>query len=1128
MQKLAKKLVYLQNNALNRSLNTEEKIDLNIKTFNPRNKVYFRNFTSLDYNPFGIPKISNWNEKINKESIGNTIPEKNYFSLSLKNSFSKSTKNPREKVILFNQYTIRDESIHKYTYNNILKKRKTFGRENNNITNPDNQNTNQRKSNNNNIFQKNIKNNSYDTKYIISARSANNFYPEKPNENSIDLVNDSLITKKKNKFDKYIIDKSNKNDINLNSSKKNKFNYKNINYDSLIKQKLINKMNINKNNSNIIDNKENKEFSYLNISDICHDNKSSNIQLYDLNKNKINNQSTNNGHYYNMSLKKYKMHNNNFIINNNNNIFDDSNIKKIKVNINNNLNKSKNKNNKKKNSLNKTISNTNNINDNKNDNIQRILYTNNNKINNRYNLNLRPELQNFNSKRDIIHGEYTNLIRITPRITKCNTPNHNKIFNTKADLQKSIDCNTLSQLDNQNNDIDMNISTEKNKNIYQILYNNKIGKNLLNINRNNEWSNLYYSIDSNNLRNSGNKLDLTLNNNYKNENQPKINDFATKDKIDNFESNNETSINDYSFMKKKNCLGIDYIYKNKHGIKLFKSNDNIYPSNQNTGNNSKHNSKILNYENLDEYRGNYNIKESLRTPKLYITKTDNKIYKSKNNDIKNRITTDPSSIDYDTNENNNNIYKDNNDEYFSIINNNNNENSLGFKLNLLKNDLKYNKNINKYFNQKKISNQYKNPKISLNIDNNNNKNNEINVNRNNNIMKSNTEDCYNIFLNNDTFSKKFIKKNRSININLDEKEKYSNMNEKDVNMNKINRINLKNEENKLKNVNKYKAKISNNQANQGNTQSNLKSNSIKYNDENISNANNKKKKLTKSYKNIHYKNKESNNNNTNNGNNNNVNKQKLVFSNSETYLFNQHNFNNLKEKLNETINNNKNINIYINKSVIDSFKIQPEYNPNLNMINYYNQINIGKPLITAGNSIKLDIKNRTQNQTPKNIYKKPNCRSKPKTNARQKGKMNNNKTKKNNFITTLKKHKGASKSLNLEFNFNIFPPFYLKDKKIKNNLDYMDIDCLDSNKKMSCFSLNVTPKNNIKAINLYDNELPHYEKRKIYKYTNLNNYKVRNPYEINSYSFISKKYNYYLKKTLIENCYIDKSIYNHS
>ena len=34
-------------------------------------------------------------------------------------------------------------------------------------------------------------------------------------------------------------------------------------------------------------------------------------------------------------------------------------------------------------------------------------------------------------------------------------------------------------------------------------------------------------------------------------------------------------------MKKKNYLEIDYIYKNKYGIKLSKSNDNIYPSNNN-------------------------------------------------------------------------------------------------------------------------------------------------------------------------------------------------------------------------------------------------------------------------------------------------------------------------------------------------------------------------------------------------------------------------------------------------------------------------------------------------------------------------------------------------------------------
>jgi len=1128
IQKLARKSVYLQKNALNRSLNAEEKNDLNIKTFNPRNKVYFRNFTSLDYNQLEVPKRSNWNENNNKQSIGNTLPEKNGFSLSLKNSFSKTTKNSCEKMNYFKQYTIRDESIHKYTFNNILKKRKTYGREINNITNPNIQNTNQRKSNNNNIFQKNIKNNSYDTKNIISARSANNFYPEKPNENSIDLVNDSMITKK-NKYDTYIIDKSNENNMNLKASKKNSFNYKNNNNnDSLIKQKLINKMKINKNNSNIINNKENKDFSYINISDISNDKKYSNILIYDLNKRKVNKQSNNNVHYYNMSLKKYKMYNNNLITNNNNNIFDDSNIKKIKVNINNNLNKSKNKNNKKKNSLNKTISISNNFNENKNDSIQRLLLTNNNNINNRYNINLRPQLQNYNSKKDIFHGEYTNLIRITPRITKCNTPNHNKIYNTKADLQKSIDCNTFSQLDNQNNDIDMNASTEKNKNVYQILYNNEIGKHLLYNNRNNEWSNLYYSIDSNNFRKSIQKIDLTLNKNYKNENQPKVSDFVTKEKIENTENKNEASINDYSFVKKKNCLGIDYIYKNKYGFKIFKSNDNIYSSNDNTRNNSNHNRKVLNYENSDENRGNYNIKESIKTPKLFLTKTDNKIYKSKNNDINYHIITEPNSIDYDNNENNN-IFKDNNKEYYSILNNCNNENSLGIKLYLLRNDIKYHKNINKFVKQKNISNQYKNPKISLNMNNNYNKNNEINVNKNIDIIKTNTENCYNIFLNNDTFSKKFIKKNKSINITLDEKEKSISMNEKDVNMNKINRINLINEENKLKNINKYTSKMSNNQTNQRNTPSYLKSTSIKYNDENINNVINKKRKLTKSYKNIHYKTKKLNYNNNINDNNNNMNKKKLVFNNSEAYLFNQHNFNNLNEKLNETLNNNnnKNINIYINKSVIDSFKIQPQYNPNLNMINYYNQINIGKPLMSAGNSIKLDIKNRTQNQTPKNIYKKPNCRSKPKTNDKLEVKMNNNKTKSNNFANNLKKRKRASKSLNLEFNFNIFPPFYLKDKKIKSYLNYMDIECLDSNKKMSCCSLNVTPKNNIKSINLYDNELPH-EMRNTHKYSNLFSYKVRKPYEVNSYSFITKKYNYFLKKTLIENCYIDKYIYNYS
>ena len=86
---------------------------------------------------------------------------------------------------------------------------------------------------------------------------------------------------------------------------------------------------------------------------------------------------------------------------------------------------------------------------------------------------------------------------------------------------------------------------------------------MLNINRNNE-----YSIDSNNRRKSGKKIDLTL-------------IFLQKKQKKNGRKN-EASINDYSFVKKKNCLDIDCIYKNKYGIKLSKSNDNIYHSNNNT------------------------------------------------------------------------------------------------------------------------------------------------------------------------------------------------------------------------------------------------------------------------------------------------------------------------------------------------------------------------------------------------------------------------------------------------------------------------------------------------------------------------------------------------------------------
>ena len=79
-------------NAINRSLNTEEKIDLNIKAFNPRNKVYFRKFISLNYNQLGIAKRNNLNKNINKEYIGNIIPERIVFLYHLKIVFQKRQK----------------------------------------------------------------------------------------------------------------------------------------------------------------------------------------------------------------------------------------------------------------------------------------------------------------------------------------------------------------------------------------------------------------------------------------------------------------------------------------------------------------------------------------------------------------------------------------------------------------------------------------------------------------------------------------------------------------------------------------------------------------------------------------------------------------------------------------------------------------------------------------------------------------------------------------------------------------------------------------------------------------------------------------------------------------------------
>ena len=481
---------------------------------------------------------------------------------------------------------------------------------------------------------------------------------------------------------------------------------------------------------------------------------------------------------------------------------------------------------------------------------------------------------------------------------------------------------------------------------------------------------------------------------------------------------------------------------------------------------------------------------------------------------------------------------------------NSNKNRIKKYNSLMSNNKKF-INHNNSINSKTISNRGGKNKNNNIFYNNNIKNNNNFININSNIPNLN-------LLN--------IKSNNSISISSEKKEKY-NIIEQEKNFNyastceskekyihhKNNRSNLKHvadellEKNKnLKNISKLKpafgkTKINNNYLSPNNGPSFIKTNTIRYNENNMNKLINSEDN-TKSYKNFLYKSNNGSNNENNikkqlmpnkselhiignnivtsqNMNNTGINNNIII--NNSTEIINKDNINNYKDNSvprNSNINNKNNTN---NRGLIKTLKIAHEIS-NLNLVNYYKKINV--PLTSTNNSIQLyNIKNKNKNLSPNGVYIKPYCAlplSKSKSNIKSKSEIKvKNRNKKNNIITSLNKNKLTSKSLNSEINFNTTTFFYQKGDYIKNQMNSLNI--------LTAGSLNTSTKNNFSSCNFHDNDFSYdnLEKEKYEIQKQLNNYQMK---KINSpikktQSFIFKIYNYFIKPPKIEKCHFIKS-----
>ena len=626
-----------------------------------------------------------------------------------------------------------------------------------------------------------------------------------------------------------------------------------------------------------------------------------------------------------------------------------------------------------------------------------------------------------------------------------------------------------------------------------------------------------YNLNNNKINNNYNIINIGID---------KINPSITPKKIENENDNNNAN---------KNIKMAEYI---------FNTNPN---NNEFLRNESKKFSNLNNSKNDD-----YSLLKSINNYK----QTNNnpiKLYKKEIKENKDKRIVKEREIDESIN-NINSIYNKK-----EINNYNKKDNILSINKNKIK---KHNSVVN---NNKKIIN-HNNSINSKTISNRGGKN------KNNNIFyNSNTKNSNNINNNNSPNLNLYNMKNSSINISSGKKGKY-NIVELDKNLNYIStceskennihyknyRTNLKNvadelleKSQNLKNIYKLKPKLSKNKFNNNNLDpdndpSFIKTNTIRFNANNMNNLL-KSDDNSKSYKNILYK---SNNESINE---NNIKKQ-LILNNSEVHLFDKQILTS-KNMNNTCINNNSNNSIIINnsteiiskdninnyndnsitrnsniinnnknsKGLIKRLKINQEIS-NLNLVNYFKKINV--PLTSTNDSIQINnMKIRHKNLSPIGVYIKPNCaisHSKSKLNIISKSKSEmkiNNRNKKNNIVALLNKNKMASKSLNSEISFNTSILFYLKSEYTKNHMNSFN--------KLTTGSLNSTSKNNVSTCNCQDYDISyeniHKEKNMIQKQLNNNQIKKINIPFKKTQSFIYKIYNYFIKQPKIEKCHFIKN-----
>ena len=1141
--------------------NEEDKLNINKLRINYTNKPI-------------KPEI-NFNQNIISQSPIIT----NYYSYQTTKMNFKD-KNPMKNYSLMEQYSRKDNLQSKYYLDYLQKRRNTNNNyqdkksELDNIIRPNIQRmkaiyTHNNDNNNNFSYKKNLLMNR-----LNSSKSAKDLLLGNEHDILIEYENIPIMQTKRNTEDNYINSCSNDSISyiinNLNNKNRKDFSY-NLNEESEIRLnsdnfvKNTNEFNYKSyiaNNINKNKNVYNKTYFDINRTDInsnefTKDEKKYNFLIGKKNQilkksndysnltTKMDNSNNNKSTYtYKIPLKNVKIKNDNILgFNNNKKPNNLNNINSQSIKEYNSSTAKKDYNNKNKNIMNiprKKISNIN-INKRKINLIKKDLI--NNKNNNiKYN---KSKIDIFSNK------DYGNKINYQKKWKKINSPSFRRnIFDNKSN------CKKINIKDNDKNNASLkqilesqhpNDSNKKKKNSNKRSINNRQKLLIFNNHKTNNLLDVYNSVESNY------NLSYRLEKSYDDKRSNLTECYMSQDNKNIPESKHNTSRCVNSKTKDENLIFLtgntnNYEYKSSNTMSKNENktlnNNSQYPNYftdyyTNIVNNIDNNYKIINID-FKDYNSQYdynlpknnvsqilsNKKENLNEEKIY--KINNNLLMSNDKFLKNGVQK---------------YMINNNVRAYSKLKNkedcNNQLKSIPLKLYLLKKD---NNNLLKQIN---ISNNNSN----------NNKNRKCNSLANNNNIKNNNI----IHINNNTSNVNVVNlKNSSINICIDKKNKFnifpqekkdyinSSIN-KEINIYKSNKINLKNVENELyennknlKNLKNINSIINKTISNYNNQQNDLKfsTNTIRYNKSfNINKKENDNNTKEKSYKNI------LNKSNVSENNNNIINKRKLIVNNSEIFLLNKNKlnseynssinrnayFNNITRKKNLNNNNNRkdqlNNNKYENRGLVKTI-ISPEREKNnINIINYYKKINI--PLISTNNSIQLNAQNINQIQSTKDIkgiYIKPYrilAMSKPKKNilkSKSELKININ-TKKNDSINkkdinySLKEIKNEIKRLKSEIQFNTYAKNFRKDEDFKNNLKNI--------RKCNVRSVNESyNSNNISTLN--NNENNSIETKND---NNLDNKiiikNIREPFQKN-YCFFSKYYNYFITIQKIEKCHFVK------